>query len=257
MEAAASQSIELFSRKEVLAVSLAFYLCSKPIFAAFRDGVGLEKESSLLKAFVFIHNLALCGFSLLVVVKSWPIVFSGFLEHGWVGLHCAPAADFWDATSFGYWSCIFYVSKFYEFVDSWILVLKGKDPSFLQVYHHTGIAIAMYLATQFKCNWLLWVVCLNSFIHTLMYFYYALATLGYKSKYAKALTTMQLTQFMTGIVFSSTVYFSEQGSCGAFETRASCAFIQVYAFGLIYLFKQMYNEKYKSKKASQKAVKKA
>ncbi len=39
----------------------------------------------------------------------------------------------------------------------------------VQVYHHTGIVIAMYLATTARANWLVHVVCLNSFIHTLMY----------------------------------------------------------------------------------------
>ena len=109
----------------------------------------------------------------------------------------------------------------------------------------------MFLATTYKCNWLLWVVCLNSLIHTLMYFYYALATVDYKSKYAQYLTRMQLTQFVAGIMFSSTTYFSESGKspygsnrlasrletptrnlcvaagiCGRKETRGSLAFIQ-------------------------------
>jgi hypothetical protein len=45
---------------------------------------------------------------------------------------------------------------------------RGKDASFLQVYHHTGIAIAMFFGCTYECNWLIWVVALNSFIHTLM-----------------------------------------------------------------------------------------
>ena len=47
-------------------------------------------------------SLALCLFSLLVVVKSWPIVFAGFMRHGWVGLHCD--TTFWDSTDFGFWA---------------------------------------------------------------------------------------------------------------------------------------------------------
>jgi hypothetical protein len=33
---------------------------------------------------------------------------------------------------------IFYISKYYEFLDTWVLVMKGKAPSFLQIYHHVG-----------------------------------------------------------------------------------------------------------------------
>lgn len=244
--------IDTFARVDVLVGSLLFYLLvSKPLFASFRDVVGLTPESPSLKLFVFLHNCGLCLFSFVVVVKSWPIVFTGFSTYGWVGVHCEPT--FWVDSGFGFWADVFYVSKYYEFVDSWILVLKGKNPSFLQVYHHTGIALAMYFATQSHCNWLLWVVCLNSFIHTLMYAYFAAATLGYKSPLAQTLTTMQLLQFVTGIVFSSTTYFSSSGICGRAETRGPLIFTQLYAGGLIYLFKQMYDEKYKAAKAAKAA----
>ena len=53
----------------------------------------------------------------------------------------------------------------------------------------------------------MWVTVLNSFIHALMYTYFSAATLGYRSPLAQALTTAQLTQFMIGIVLSSTCYF--------------------------------------------------
>ena len=62
------------------------------------------------------------------------------MEKGWVDLHC-DNVSFFDNTDFGWWANVFYISKYYEFIDSWILVLKGKTPSTLQVYHHTGIAI--------------------------------------------------------------------------------------------------------------------
>jgi hypothetical protein len=59
---------------------------------------------------------------------------------GLQGLHCD--RSFWKEDGFGIWATVFYVSKYYEFIDTWILVLKNSDgtkpPSFLQKYHHAG-----------------------------------------------------------------------------------------------------------------------
>ncbi|GMI26318.1 hypothetical protein TrRE_jg212, partial [Triparma retinervis] len=230
-----------------VALALFFYLAiSKKATAKFRDLIGLDPKSSFLKAFVFLHNAALAIFSLIVFLKSTPLVISHYTTNGWESLHCSSA--FWNE-GFGYWANIFYISKYYEFVDSWILILKGKECSFLQVYHHTGIAIAMWLGTRSEANWLMWVTVLNSFIHALMYTYFSAATLGYRSPLAQALTTAQLTQFMIGIVLSSTCYFYK--GCINDSQRFSLIFIHVYAVGLIYLFYEMYKNKYNNKKRKQ------
>lgn len=44
-----------------------------------------------------------------------------------------------------------------------------------------------------------WIfVLFNSFIHTIMYFYYTLTCLGYRPTWKRILTTMQITQFLVG-----------------------------------------------------------
>ncbi|GMI31968.1 hypothetical protein TrCOL_g13261 [Triparma columacea] len=237
-----------YHEQSFVALALFFYLAiSKKATAKFRDLVGLDPKSPFLKAFVFLHNAALAVFSLVVFLKSTPLVVSHYAANGWESLHCSSA--FWNE-GFGFWANIFYISKYYEFVDSWILILKGKECSFLQVYHHTGIAIAMWLGTRSEANWLLWVAVLNSFIHTLMYTYFSAATLGYRSPLAQALTTAQLTQFMIGLCGASSGYFYK--GCMNESQRFSLIFIQVYAIGLIYLFYEMYKAKYKAKKHKKK-----
>jgi len=136
--------------------SLLFYLLvSKRLFAVIRDKTGLQKDSTLLKLFVFVHNLSLAIFSLVVFVNVAPHMVAFTSTEGWQALHCDPT--FWHS-SFGWWCKVFYVSKYWEFIDSWILILKGKEASFLQVYHHTGIVIAMYFGTMYSSNWQIWLV---------------------------------------------------------------------------------------------------
>ena len=91
---------------------------------------------------------------------------------GFRGMHCD--RDVWrGADGFGTFAVIFYVSKYYEFVDSWILVLKNSDgkhaPSFLQKYHHAGIVVCMYAAVVSEANWMLIAVTFNCTIHFFMY----------------------------------------------------------------------------------------
>jgi len=237
-----------FHNPSIVVASLFFYLAiSKQLTAFIRDAIKLSPKSTALKYSVFIHNLLLAVFSLVVFVKTAPLVVSHFAAYGNESLHCSPT--FWT-DGFGFWANVFYVSKYWEFIDSWILILKGKECSFLQIYHHTGIAIAMFLGTRSMSNWLLWVVVLNSFIHTLMYTYFSAATLGYRSPLAQALTTAQLTQFVTGIIGASSSYI--YNDCVNDDQRNALIFIQTYAVGLIYLFYQMFQAKYKNKKQKQK-----
>lgn len=247
MEDSIDSLIDLGQNKVFVASSLAFYLLlSKRVFAFLRDGVlNLKPNSQGLKFFVFVHNALLAVFSLVVWLATVPLFWNHLRSHGWESLHCSQS--FWKDDGFGYWAHIFYLSKYYEFVDSWILVLKGKDVSFLQVYHHAGVVIAMYLGSKSEANWMVWLVVLNSFIHTLMYTYFAAATLGYRSPLAKILTSAQMIQFITGISMSSSCYFYD--GCINQDQLISLVFVQVYAAGLLYLFYGMFKQKYNKNKS--------
>jgi hypothetical protein len=238
----------LFLKVEVLVILLFFYLVlSKPCFGFIRDNLGVDKNGKLFRMFMVAHNMLLCIFSGWVMVNSWPMMIRYTWEHGLSALFKDP--QFWNEVGFGKWAIVFYVSKYYEFWDTWILVLKGTKPSFLQVYHHTGILISMYLSCVCQSNYLVIVVTFNSMIHTIMYFYYIFSCLGYKSSFASTLTMMQLAQFLVGITISSWSYFLDDVSM---NSKLTLAFLHIYAIGLIYLFGEMYKQKYTRKPVLQK-----
>jgi len=66
----------------------------------------------------------------------------------------------------------FYISKYYEFLDTFLLYLNGKSPIFLQKFHHIGAVICWHLHYIYKvdCIWIPSIA--NSFVHTIMYSYY-------------------------------------------------------------------------------------
>ncbi len=77
--------------------------------------------------------------------------------------------------------------------------MKGRRPIFLQVYHHTGAVIGMWLILISKSSVGYLFVVENSFIHSIMYLYYAMAVLGYRWKTKFVLTLLQIIQFVTGL----------------------------------------------------------
>ncbi|KAJ1558253.1 hypothetical protein HK405_014076, partial [Cladochytrium tenue] len=104
----------------------------------------------------------------------------------------------WDAGGLGAWSWLFYLSKYYEVIDTAIILIKGRPSSQLQSYHHAGAILTMYLcvASRSTATWIF--VVFNSAIHTVMYLYYAATTLGLRPPGKKYLTSLQITQFLVG-----------------------------------------------------------
>jgi hypothetical protein len=67
-----------------------------------------------------------------------------------------------------FWGWWFYLSKFYEVLDTFIILAKGKRSSTLQTYHHTGAMMCMWAGIRYMSS-PIWMFCfLNSAIHTMM-----------------------------------------------------------------------------------------
>jgi hypothetical protein len=67
-----------------------------------------------------------------------------------------------------FYGWIFYLSKFYEVLDTVIILAKGKQSSTLQTYHHAGAMMCMWAGIRYMAP-PIWIFCfVNSFIHALM-----------------------------------------------------------------------------------------
>ncbi|ODA82860.1 hypothetical protein RJ55_01369 [Drechmeria coniospora] len=103
-----------------------------------------------------------------------------------------------------YYGWIFYLSKFYEVLDTFIILAKGKYSSTLQTYHHAGAMMCMWAGMRYMSAPIWMFVLVNSFIHALMYTYYTLTAFSIKVPMAikRTLTTMQITQFLVGASYA-------------------------------------------------------
>lgn len=169
----------------------------------------------IFKLLVLLHNVFLCVYSVWTFVgmlkafshtthqiRAWTNSTSALtnfvhavcdLEHGvfqqTVGNH--------NLALYGWW---FYMLKFYEVLDTVIILLKGRPSSLLQSYHHAGAMMCMWSGIRYQSPPIWIFVVFNSFIHLLMYFYFSLACLKVKVPQIvkRVLTLMQISQFILG-----------------------------------------------------------
>lgn len=157
-----------------------------------------NSQWSLFKAAVVAHNVLLALFSAKTFMETAPVLWRAFWTQPIFDSVCDPKGLIRKNT-LDFWAWIFYLSKYYELIDTFILLIKGKPSSFLQTYHHAGAIIGMWLicASHLYGGWVF--VTFNSFIHTIMYSYYTMTCFGYTPSWKRFMTYMQITQFIVGM----------------------------------------------------------
>jgi hypothetical protein len=205
------------------------------------------RTSPIFLVAVTVHNAGLALFSLYLLVGASLVAFQMLGAEGVQSL-CDPSM--WDQYSVEYWAKLFYWSKYYEFLDTWIIIAKsdrlGKRgrPTVLQVYHHCGVVVCVWATMVTRAPWAIYPVVLNCGVHTFMYFYFLANSLGCGKQMAKFVTSVQLGQFVVGIAVGvSTTTFCPQDP----NLRLSCVVYLLYVVGLLVLFLDLFRNKYKSK----------
>eukprot|EP00457_Paulinella_chromatophora_P011970 gb/GEZN01012139.1/.p1 GENE.gb/GEZN01012139.1/~~gb/GEZN01012139.1/.p1 ORF type:complete len:283 (-),score=42.37 gb/GEZN01012139.1/:220-1068(-) len=156
----------------------------------------------------------------------------------------------------------FYISKYVEYADTFFIYLMNKPVSFLQWFHHIGAAASLYLFYWYNAEtaWIFTVF--NSFIHTIMYYYFSLTVTTTDPKLKKKLnafrpmmTAMQLVQFFSGCYIC---YSYRKVLCLTSDPAlfiASYYFPYCYVYMLVVLFAHFFIKEYVCPKKSMKAVK--
>jgi fatty acid elongase 3 len=166
----------------------------KKYYASLGDG-----PKPNVKFVAIVHNINLIILSILMATGGLVGVIERYFNEGYMGVFC-PGAIRAKGTildgAVGYWSKIFYWSKFYELVDTFLLCLKGNRTIPLHLYHHAVVLFVTWIACAYDIFEGLSVVILNSLVHVFMYTYYLLTVLGYKVWWKKHMTTLQIIQFL-------------------------------------------------------------
>ena len=148
-----------------------------------------------------------------------------------------------------------YNNKYLELCDTLWMILRKKTSqmSFLHVYHHVLIIWAWWMVVWTMnrgppCVDIYFGALCNSFIHVVMYSYYALAALGVAAPWKKYITRLQLLQFV--VVFVHAIFCLLRTKC-----MKLLPYSQMFVMAnMLVLFKDFYVKSYKTK--SQKNAKK-
>ncbi|KRK01646.1 uncharacterized protein Dyak_GE20239, isoform B [Drosophila yakuba] len=168
-------------------------------------------KSLQLRVPLFCHSLAMIFLNGHICLE----LLTASLSLGY-NLGCQPCRvsynpDEMRVTAAFWW---FYISKILEFADTAFFILRHKwnQLSFLHVYHHS----TMFLFCWIFVKWLptgsvFFPTMINSFVHVIMYTYYALSVLGPRVRkflwWKRYLTGLQLVQFIIVFVWASQSIF--------------------------------------------------
>lgn len=234
------------------------------------------------KLFVLLHNLFLCAYSVWTFVamlnsfsrtmgKIQTQLQSASSLSSFVHAVCdadngvfLALPDEHNLTLIGWW---FYMSKFYEVLDTVVILLKGRPSSLLQSYHHAGAMMCMWSGIRFQSPPIWIFVVFNSFIHSLMYFYFTLSCLKIRVPIIvkRVLTSMQITQFVVGgslaVVHAFVWYVVPEDSSrslrsciASLDQMLPLVINVVYLAPLTALFGAFYIESYMKRKPAPKCI---
>lgn len=184
-------------------------------------------NTSAFRFAVLLHNAALCLYSawtfLGISTTLIRCIISLYIStQGQLGLF----GTFWTvlcddrpgvfSEAMAYYGYLFYISKAYETVDTFIILFKGRQSAPLQTYHHSGAMLCMWASLRYRTP-AIWVfVSFNSLIHTIMYSYYTCSALRWDVPRVlkRGLTAIQILQFLFGSVLAMShafVYYTKPG----------------------------------------------
>lgn len=183
-----------------------------------------------LKSFIPIHNFINIAISLVTLYYSYYEITSNNLSPLSYNNNCEGRLHELQKSSY-----IYYISKFYEYTDTIIMLLKHNyhQVTILHVYHHSSVSIgSWYVAKYQSCGDVFLSGVLNSMVHVIMYLSY---TFNKKNKLLKQLTTsIQIAQFIV-LLFQGILLYN---------TNRFFIFQIYYVCSMLFLFLSFYFKTY-------------
>lgn len=97
-----------------------------------------------------------------------------------------------------FWSYVYYISKYYELLDTILAILNGSSIPFfyLHIFHHTCVLFMAFAWLQSRQTLQFGGLIFNTFVHVIMYYYYSQKALGVRVSWKQWITRVQIIQFV-------------------------------------------------------------
>lgn len=108
-------------------------------------------KGPVFKWLCVLHNSALAIYSAWTFLSAVPIIHRRFSNTSIPTIEricCSNRQIFDDGME--RLTYLFYLSKYYEVIDTMIILAKGKKSPLLQTYHHAGAMITMFAGAKYR-----------------------------------------------------------------------------------------------------------
>jgi elongation of very long chain fatty acids protein 6 len=187
-----------------------------------------------LKFPLFCWNILLSVFSLIGSIKTIPYLINQIVDHGLIYSICS--GDY-SRDDIGIYAFIFCLSKIPELIDTLFIVLRNKPLITLHMFHHIATLVYCWISIYHVPLSAIWFSTMNYFVHTIMYFYYAI-TCYYKIKDTRIITVIQIVQMIIGTGICITTF-----GCNGVNKENNYMALAMYII-YAYLFSYFYYERY-------------
>jgi len=200
----------------------------------------LDKKRIDTSGFAKIHNLFLCLLSLLMSIGCFVSNLSPDVQ----GNFCV-SRDQTLPDHLRFWYHIYYLSKFYEYIDTLLLIINRKPLTLLHIYHHCLVTFISWSWVRGNLPYCTIGVYINSFIHVIMYYYFFETARGRRDIWwKKHITHMQIAQFGLGVTLPfivAYVHYTTEGGCRSYPVFVAGTFFNA---TLLYLFVDFFRKAY-------------
>lgn len=209
--------------------------------------------SDLASRLVAPHNLLLCVWSALMFVGAAVAMVAKYRAGGVRPLFCSTLPEDYAGAAV-YWTWMYYVSKFYELLDTVLLVLRKRPTPFLHVYHHSIVLFMCHVWLTSRLEFGSMGVLANTGVHVIMYYYYYLCSVGRRPSWASYITILQIFQFMVSFLLAVpyVIYSYDEAGCQGWWGFLIALFINA---SFLYLFVDFYRKRYNSTNAKKRTKK--
>ena len=131
-----------------------------------------------------------------------------------------------------------------EFGDTLFIVLRKQRLIALHWIHHILTLIyTWYTMFELTCN-ARWLICMNFFVHSIMYTYFAIMASGRRVKpiYASIVTLIQIIQMIFGLITEAMILYIPNEHCHKPISYNIFGFVMYFLYFV--MFSQLFIQKY-------------
>jgi hypothetical protein len=196
---------------------------------------------------LILWNTILAVFSILSAVRIVPYTLTTLVQNGaWYFVCRNGMASYGQGGTVALWSVLFVYSKYFELVDTALLILRKKQVSFLHWFHHASVVLLSINALAYYSPSALIMSGMNSLVHTVMYTYYAIAAIRTRPprRWGKLVTKLQLVQMWVGVLLGVANYLGQRIIDNCHSVPSHNALILGIYVSYLVLFTRFYFTKY-------------